>query len=129
MVDFFFALSGFVIALNYQERLSSFDDVVTFQRRRFFRLYPLHVLMLALFIGIEIAKYAAENIAGLAANNPAFSTNDANAFFSHLFLMQGLFGDGLTWNHPSWSVSTEFFTYIIFAVLTLTLAKRRGAFP
>ena len=35
MVDFFFVLSGYVIALNYQHRLSSLAEIVTFQRRRF----------------------------------------------------------------------------------------------
>ena len=125
MVDFFFVLSGFVIALNYQDRLSTLADVTVFQRRRFLRLYPLHIVTLLVFLGIEIAKFAVERGLGLEANNAAFSVNNVQTFATNVFLLQGLFSDGLTWNHPSWSVSAEFYTYILFAALTLILTGKR----
>ena len=40
MVDFFFVLSGFVIALNYQDRIKTFENLKAFQFKRFLRLYP-----------------------------------------------------------------------------------------
>ena len=49
MVDFFFVLSGFVIALNYQNKLKNIHDLLVFQKKRFFRLYPLHFIMLMVF--------------------------------------------------------------------------------
>ena len=46
-VDFFFMLSGFVIYLNYAERLASHRiSAGEFLFRRFARIYPLHLLIL-----------------------------------------------------------------------------------
>ena len=52
MVDLFFVLSGFVTCLSYRSRLNSISDLMTFQRKRFFRLYPLYFF--SLMIGIAI---------------------------------------------------------------------------
>ena len=116
MVDFFFVLSGFVIALNYQHRLLSIYEIYHFQRRRFWRLYPLHCLMLFVFLTIEIAKFVVEIQMNIEANNPAFSKNDLNAFMTNLFLIHNWTGAEITFNTPSWSISAEFFTYLIYAI-------------
>src|SRR6185312_14754220 len=44
LVDFFFVLSGFVIAYAYGARLSNGAQIKSFTLRRFLRLWPLHVL-------------------------------------------------------------------------------------
>lgn len=119
MVDFFFVLSGFVIALNYTDRIKTMNDLSNFQIKRFLRLYPLHLLMLLTFLGIEFAKYIAEIQFGMVANNRAFSENDLIAFIANLFLIQNWSLSGLTYNYPSWSISAEFLTYAIFALLLL----------
>jgi peptidoglycan/LPS O-acetylase OafA/YrhL len=116
MVDFFFVLSGFVIALNYANRLSSRAEIVSFQRRRFWRLYPLHFVTLMAFLLIECLKYAFEQRTGVIANVPAFSTSDGPAFFANLFLLQGVVLNKTTFNLPSWSISVEFWTYLVFAL-------------
>ena len=67
MVDFFFVLSGFVIALNYQGAIRSGASLLEFQYRRFFRLYPLHLVMLLVFLLLECAKGIAASIGGLDA--------------------------------------------------------------
>lgn len=124
MVDFFFVLSGFVICLSYKDRLSSVPSLIEFQKRRFWRLYPLHLLMLFVFLAIEFAKYLVEIKFGLEANNPAFSENNVTSFVANLFLLQNWMLANLTWNYPSWSISAEFFTYLIFAT-TLLLVKNK----
>src|SRR6266513_2571664 len=55
-VDFFFVLSGFVIAANYQQRLRDGFGIGRFLFLRLGRLYPLHFAMLALFVGCELLK-------------------------------------------------------------------------
>ncbi|RVA95930.1 acyltransferase, partial [Mesorhizobium sp. M7A.F.Ca.CA.004.02.1.1] len=45
-VDFFFVLSGFVIASSYGDRLNQPEQVARFALVRFGRIYPLHLLML-----------------------------------------------------------------------------------
>lgn len=123
MVDFFFVLSGFVIALNYRDRLTSIPQLVNFQKKRFLRLYPLHFIMLIAFLGIEIAKYIFEVKFGINANIPAFTSNDLTAFIANLMLVQNWAITHLTFNYPSWSISAEFFTYGIFGAIVLLAGK------
>ena len=54
-VEFFFVLSGFVLAHGYGFRESlNFKEFV---RSRFFRLYPLHLFMLLVFVALEFGKW------------------------------------------------------------------------
>ncbi len=124
MVDFFFVLSGFVIALNYQSRIDTVNHLYLFQVRRFLRLYPLHLATLFLFVGIELIKLLGQNL-GLDANSNAFSTNNLSAFVANLFLVQNFINSAMVWNSPSWSISAEFFTYIVFGIVVLLIARRR----
>lgn len=119
MVDFFFVLSGFVIALNYIDKIYSLHDIFMFQKKRFWRLYPLHLITLFLFVIIEIGKYVVEVKFDLVANNQAFSKNNFISFFANIFLVQNLLIRDPTFNTVSWSISSEFYTYTLFALLLL----------
>ena len=111
LVDFFFVLSGFVITHAYAGRLETAEARVTFWKRRFARLWPLHVFMLSLFILLELYRYAMTG-AGFTGDSSVL------AIFTNLTLLQSMhFHEQLTWNTPSWAVSTEFYTYIVFALL------------
>jgi peptidoglycan/LPS O-acetylase OafA/YrhL len=119
-VDLFFILSGFVIHLNYGERLSaSWRSTGDFLFRRFARIYPLHLLILAGF-----ALYAVAAIlfgrSGLAAQDPAY-------FAASLLLVQNWgFFHRLEWNVPAWSISTEAAAYLLYALLVrLAVPDRR----
>ena len=59
-VDFFFVLSGFVIAANYQARLMDGFGAGRFLFLRLGRIYPLHLVTMLLFIPIDIAKDGAQ---------------------------------------------------------------------
>ncbi|HEY4944025.1 MAG TPA: acyltransferase [Rhizomicrobium sp.] len=125
MVDFFFVLSGFVIAFNYRERLSSGPDLGRFVWLRFWRLYPLHLAMLALFVAIEAGKHLARTRYGLAGQAaPMF---DLKAIGTNLFLLQSLQTHPAAndFNAPSWSISAEFYTYILFALVVVLLGTGR----
>jgi peptidoglycan/LPS O-acetylase OafA/YrhL len=128
-VDFFFVLSGFVIAANYQQRLLDGFGVGRFLLLRLGRLYPLHFTMLALFVGIELLRvlYRVLVPALLSMDSVApFGTprEAPGAILANLLLIQSLhLYDFLTWNLPSWSISTEFYTYVVFAVCLVGLRK------
>lgn len=124
MVDFFFVLSGFVIALNYQSRITTVTHLYQFQLRRFLRLYPLHLATLLLFVGIELVKWIGQNL-GLDSNSGAFTNNNFASFVANLFLVQNFFNSAMVWNSPSWSISAEFFTYVVFGFVVLLMARRR----
>jgi peptidoglycan/LPS O-acetylase OafA/YrhL len=123
-VDFFFVLSGFVIAWNYASRLGSWAEVRRFLVLRVGRVYPLHVFMLFLFLAYETAKLL--NGMGQATPPSTFAgETQPAAVLSNLFLVQSLHvHDSLTWNGPSWSISTEVWTYVIFALISVTLGMR-----
>ncbi|MES3002474.1 MAG: acyltransferase [Pseudomonadota bacterium] len=120
-VDFFFVLSGFVIAWNYATRLGSWPQVRHFLVLRVGRVWPLHVFMLALFVAYETAKLFIRN----QASAPFTGEMQPWAVVSNFFLVQSLnLHDSLTWNGPAWSISTEVWTYVIFAVLSVAFGLR-----
>ena len=53
-VHFFFCLSGFVIYFNYKDKIKNFENIKLFIKKRFLRLYPLHLFFLVLFLFIEV---------------------------------------------------------------------------
>jgi peptidoglycan/LPS O-acetylase OafA/YrhL len=125
MVDFFFILSGFVIALNYEKQIHNAITFARFMWLRFWRLYPLHFAFLIVFVGIEFSKYFAGHSAGLVANHPAFSENNLYAFVMNVLLLQGMNTTGSgTFNGQSWSISTEFYAYVVFAVFVISFRTR-----
>jgi len=126
MVDFFFVLSGFVIALNYQTKIKTFSHAVNFQLRRFLRLYPLHIITLLIFVGWEALQYLNEMYGGIDRAQLAFSKNNLSTFLQHIFLVQNLTGNHDTWNFPSWSISAEFYTYAVFALVLLASCGKRA---
>jgi peptidoglycan/LPS O-acetylase OafA/YrhL len=123
-VDFFFVLSGFVIAVNYASRLDSWDGVKRFLWLRAGRVYPLHFFMLLCLVAYETARL----VKGMAdgSDHPVFSGgNDPIAVITNLLLVQSLnIHDGLTWNGPAWSISTELWTYVLFALASAWIGMR-----
>jgi peptidoglycan/LPS O-acetylase OafA/YrhL len=122
MVPFFFVLSGFVIHYNYFDSLRNWPGLRDFLFLRLGRLYPVHFVFLLAWLGIEIGRYIAAHHYGL--NAPAtrpFRENSGIAFFENLFLVQalGFTNDSGTFNGPSWSISVECYTYVIFAIVTI----------
>src|SRR5262249_54321506 len=129
-VDFFFVLSGFVIAANYQQRLLDGFGMGRFLLLRLGRLYPLHFAMLALFVGLELLKLLRRELvpAELWSLNPVapLSTPEQAppTIVANLLLVQSLhLFDFSTWNVPSWSISTEFYTYVVFAACLIALRR------
>lgn len=125
MVELFFVLSGFVIFTAYQNRITTFAQLVKFQFLRFGRLYPVHLLFLLVFLGFEFAKYVVAQKFGInSPNSTPFGNNDLAAFIKNIFLIQAILPyQTLTFNNPAWSISTEFYTYLLFAILVLTTGR------
>lgn len=122
-VDFFFVLSGFVLAHAYGGlRPAGFTR---FAWRRLGRIWPLHVCVLAAFIVLEALKLALMTMFGIgAANAPFAGETSTAALISNVALVHawGLH-DIATWNFPSWSISTEWAAYLVFGgVAALGLA-------
>jgi len=74
---------------------------------------------LAAFVAIETGKLLLVQYHGWHSNQPPFSgPYPPSGIITSLLLVQSLgFHQFPVWNNPSWSISTEFYTYLIFAVL------------
>lgn len=125
LVDFFFVLSGFVIAHAYAGRLRTPVAALGFMVRRFGRLWPLHAAMLALFVVGEGANHLFFALSGQAdAFRPSTNDNTPYSILTNLLLIQA-FGlhNSLTWNGASWSISAEFYAYAAFCAVFLALRR------
>ena len=131
MVELFFVLSGFVIYNAYSEKIVSTKDLIRFQFLRLGRLYPVHFFFLIVYIFIEVAKYFVQlKFEIYSPNSQPFIENNLMALFQQIFLIQaiGPTGNSLTFNGPAWSISVEFFTYLMFGVITLLFHKNKVIF-
>ena len=128
-VDFFFVLSGFVIAHAYEQRLTGFVTAEDFVVRRFGRLWPLHMAVIAVLVSLEFVKLGYVHLTGtVPVQAPFTQLHSIPTLFANLVLVQA-FGfapqAARNWNFPSWSISTEFYTYILFAGACLVASRFR----
>jgi peptidoglycan/LPS O-acetylase OafA/YrhL len=123
-VDFFFVLSGFVIAYAYLDRLDNGRAFGNFILRRFGRLWPLHVAMFLPFLAFEIIRLAS----GADDSAPPFTGYRAPGTIpvELAFLSSLGFYPTTGWNTPSWSISSEFWTYVVFGLLCLPARRFMG---
>ncbi|MGE0045656.1 MAG: acyltransferase family protein [Hyphomonadaceae bacterium] len=116
-VLFFFVLSGFVMMHAYGARLDTVRQARVFTIKRFGRLYPLHFAMLMAFLAFELVKLALVAEGAESGQAPFTGVNSLEYLGYALVLLNGIPQMELSgWNFPSWSISTEFYTYLIFAV-------------
>ncbi len=119
-VDLFFILSGFVI---WHAHSRDFAQPTVYRFVRFLglraaRLYPVHLFTLAL---LALLLWLAPRF-GDPALNPANYTG--RQLLLQLSLIQSWgFSDQLSWNYPSWSVSAEWFCYLIVPIAALAVSR------
>jgi peptidoglycan/LPS O-acetylase OafA/YrhL len=119
-VDLFFVLSGIVISLNYAEKRFQSFAFPEFVVRRLARIYPMHLVTLLLYVLLRLIKLGFIAAGVLHARSTAMENDTLYSFFVNLFLLQALgVLNTLSWNTPSWSISAEFYTYIVFGVVLL----------
>ena len=124
-VDLFFVISGFVIAHIYGTRLRDGRELAKFALLRTARLYPLHLFTLLLVAGYTVAtKWAAHawKLPIGPGHNSDLGHNTLRMFLDNLLLVQAIVEHRASFNRPSWSISTEYYTYFIFALVALATA-------
>lgn len=122
-VDLFFMLSGFVMWLNYGERLRAegWGGAPSFWWKRIARIWPLHIAILAVMVAF---------VAVLLATGRATDGYPIAELPLHILLLQNWgFTATLSWNHPAWSISTELAAYIVFPALVLAARWERMRLP
>lgn len=118
-VDFFFILTGFVLAHVYLRQLEAGTyRHVHFLKKRFARLYPLHLAVMLLLVLLLLTA----QLFDLRVNNANRYTTEG--FFLNVFLANGLdLIQNLTWNGPSWCVSSEWQAYLVFPAVAIIMLK------
>lgn len=108
--DFFLMLSGYVLARAYGPRVLSADvDTLTFLMRRVQRIWPSHLVMLALLVAFFLAATGA----GLAPQNPQWF--QWSQLLPQIVLAQAWFVPGSSgWNVPTWTLSALVAAYALF---------------
>lgn len=115
-VDFFFLLSGFVLALAYQERLDAGWSTLSFLKVRLIRLYPLYLL------GTGMGLVTA---AGLAKFGPVTHALHSYLLLTALaiFMLPAFIpvpltrGTAYPLDFPTWSLVIEIFANVVHAIV------------
>lgn len=134
VVDFFFVLSGFVIALNYNF-IKTGNELWEFIKKRFIRLYPLLFytssifLLYKLFSRLVVKQYMPavfESKLGIDYHE------HIQPYIDSLFFTNStpIWGYSLGLNIPAWSISAEMISYLVFGSLSVffTLKNKRLGF-
>ena len=120
-VELFFVLSGFILCHVYLqpfgERRFSYPG---FLWARLARIYPVHLAMLA-GMGVLIAAAAA---IGVQAGDKVliWSSLPAQLTLTQAWGFAPLGG----WDHPSWSISAEWFAYLTFPLFAMIAWRLRA---
>lgn len=126
-VDLFFVLSGFILCHVY---FAQFADGVRRDRfgafigYRFARLYPVHVVTFAAMVALFLVQKLLFN--GPGADAVRYSVG---VFLTTLTMTHAWSGDTVTPNLPAWSISAEWFAYLLFPLLCLAVTRLRGFAP
>ena len=121
-VDYFFVLSGFVIAHSYGTRLANREvSVGRFMGLRMGRIYPLHIAVLLAFIALEmVLVLGGETIAQYVSREAFTGSRSPEGLWQSVFLLQSFgLGEAQGWNIPAWSIAAEIWTYLLFAIVFL----------
>ncbi|MEQ9917342.1 acyltransferase [Pectobacterium aroidearum] len=141
----FFVLSGFLLAHVYIKDGRLREPVRQFWAKRFFNLYPIHIIALLSSIAVvTLMQWLAVPPEGQVAsarfviydtNDPAadpetlrhYMTNAQLAFngILQVLMLQAWNPYFLTFNAPLWSLSTLFFFYLTFPLLAPRLLNSR----
>ncbi|MGO4741332.1 acyltransferase family protein [Bosea sp. 2KB_26] len=105
-VSWFFILSGFILAYNFP-KLSGGSDVLKFVISRFWRLFPVQAVTL---LASHALFDSSRHLVQIAPSYLAASLTLTHAWSASTFAAQAF-------NVPAWSISHEWFFYLIFPLL------------
>jgi len=126
-VDVFFVLSGFILTYVYRGKFSSqlkAADFIDFMKYRFARLYPVHIVTTLAMLGVFLVG---RRLGTLPQHTQAFTPLSAiaNLTMTHAWFPPYV----AAMNGPAWSISAEWFAYLLFPVTYFALKKTGAIWP
>lgn len=119
LLDLFFIISGFLIFEHYHRMPLTRADYLEYLAKRLARLYPLHLITLSVFVAFAVTVHL-----GIFNSQGADTRYALSALPANLLLLQGWgVSDMLTFNFVSWSLSGEWFSYVLFPVVVFAFLR------
>ncbi len=110
-------MSGYILALKYWDSIPDLKRLKGFYLKRVFRLYPLVIITSTFLLLIEVFTYY--NLKDFK-NDPISLYEISLRYLNDIFLVNSTNILGAhSMNIPSWSISAEFFCYLIFGIFLL----------
>ncbi len=123
MVDFFFILSGFILCYVYGRYFTESVSAKEFRKfsiARFARVYPLH---LATLIYIFLLFFVSAKLK-IEPNQIMQIENNGYSFLTNILLLHSMnLHQWFSWVHASWSISTEWWAYMLFPFLVKPFSR------
>jgi peptidoglycan/LPS O-acetylase OafA/YrhL len=113
-VSFFFILSGFVLAYNYQsEKLSNKEQIYKYYLARLARIFPLHILTFLISIPLTYSIFIENKKIWFFQAFTNFTLTQSFIPLKNIYF---------SFNGPSWSISCEMFFYLVFPIIIFNLS-------
>ena len=110
-VSFFFILSGFILAYNYQDQiLNGKKSRKKFYQARIARIVPLHILTFLLAVPFTFNLFIDHKLLWISQALTNVTLTQSYIPFEPIFY---------SFNAPSWSISNEMFFYFAFPFLII----------
>jgi peptidoglycan/LPS O-acetylase OafA/YrhL len=122
-VDLFFILSGFIISYVHGADFPplSWPGIRRFLTLRLARIYPAHAVATLILVPMLLIATTA------LGYQPKTDTFSMLRLGYSLALLNGWGIPGsIGWNVPSWSVSSEWFAYLLFPLIAITVGRVRS---
>ncbi|MBP6914262.1 acyltransferase [Candidatus Parcubacteria bacterium] len=116
-INFFFVLSGFIMAINYEHfKEFSWEKTKEFYRKRIVRIMPLYLIaLIVVFLIFFFNYYFDQNIL-------------VTQFIESLFFVQAWNPkDAMSLNYVGWFISAEMFFYLLFPFIFPKIFSKKGA--
>ncbi len=129
-VDFFFVLSGFIIATKY-EGIQSNQDFCNYLKKRLIRLYPLLLYTTTVYLFVQLVAnflFPTMLTSKESLSTLLFAYIDTMTFQNSTQIFNSLYTSNvgnMGMNFPSWSISAEMIIYVLFGWIILISNKNK----